>query len=276
MSIRHLEGIIRQVPTSDGDGVKIKRVPMFDQPLTDPFLMMDQISSDNPNDYIGGFPSHPHRGMETLTYLRHGSLEHQDHLGNKGMIHSGGAQWMSAGRGIIHSEMPAREMDELFGFQLWINLPAAQKMQPPQYRDVPASDIPVIRTDKALVKGVAGQWQVDGQPLTGALMNMAAEAGYLDVELAAGGQVTLASQAQQRVLVMLYGGQLDAHTQATAGHLLIYGMGETLVLSSEQGAKFIVLSGTPIKEKIVHYGPFVMNTYEEIEQAITDYNNGKF
>ena len=142
MNPRSLQHIIPSHASSDGDGVKIRRVAMFDQPLTDPFLMLDELSSDNPDDYIGGFPPHPHRGMETLTYLRHGSLEHRDHLGNRGLINSGGAQWMSAGRGIIHSEMPALDMQRLHGFQLWINLPAKDKMSAPKYRDVPAAEIP--------------------------------------------------------------------------------------------------------------------------------------
>lgn len=274
MSARSLIKIIRSHDTADGDGVRIKRLALFNEPLADPFLMLDQLSSDNPNDFIGGFPPHPHRGMETLTYLRQGSLEHQDHMGNRGMIHSGGAQWMSAARGVIHSEMPAREMQQLFGWQLWINLPAAQKMQDPDYRDVEANEIPVLKTAHATSKAIGGSWHIDQQPLSGPLSNLAAQAGYLDVELDAQGKITI-ENPQERVLVLVYQGQLDVHEQASERHLLIFGAGQSLELSSSNGAKFLVLAGTPIKEPVVHYGPFVMNSMEEIHQAIDDYNSGK-
>lgn len=275
MSTRSLVKIIRSHDTSDGDGVRIKRLALFNEPLTDPFLMLDQLSSDNPDDFIGGFPPHPHRGMETLTYLRHGSLEHRDHMGNKGMIHSGGAQWMSAARGVIHSEMPAREMQQLFGWQLWINLPAAEKMQDPDYRDVQASEMPVLNTEHAKVKAIGGSWQIDSQDLVGPLDNLAAQAGYLDVELNAGGSIRIDTK-QPRLIVLVYEGQLDISEHATERHLLIFDESGSLELSSSKGAKFLVLAGTPIKEPVAHYGPFVMNTMDEIHQAINDYNSGKF
>ena len=169
MTHSSVEKIIPSHPSSDGDGVKIRRVGLFNQPGADPFLMMDELLSDNPDDFIGGFPPHPHRGMETLTYLIHGSLEHQDHMGNKGLINSGGAQWMSAGRGVIHSEMPAREMKQLHGFQLWINLPAENKMQTPDYRDVSAEEIPQIAGDHWSAKLIAGDWDINGVTGTGPL-----------------------------------------------------------------------------------------------------------
>jgi len=276
MKIRELQTIIPSHPTSDGDGVKIRRVAMFDQPVTDPFLMIDELSSDNPDDFIGGFPPHPHRGMETLTYLRHGSLEHRDHTGNQGMIHSGGAQWMSAGRGIIHSEMPAREMQLLHGFQLWINLPAAEKMQPPEYRDVPAAEIPRINGKGWDIAVIAGTWSVENHEITGPLSDLAADAGYLDIGLDAGARLRLKTPETQRVIAFVYQGQLNTSPLAPEKPMLVFGEGDTLELQSLSDSKIILLRGTPIKEPVVHYGPFVMNSAEEIQQAIADYNSGNF
>lgn len=276
MSQRTLQHIIPSQPSSDGDGVKIRRVAMFNQPLTDPFLMLDELSSDNPDDYIGGFPPHPHRGMETLTYLRHGSLEHRDHLGNRGFINSGGAQWMSAGRGIIHSEMPALDMQRLHGFQLWINLPAKDKMSAPKYRDVPASEIPQLTLPHALVQVIAGAWSIDGQAVQGPLMDLAADAGYLDIQLQAGASLTITTPASQRVIALVYQGQLHTSPLAPEKSLLVFGQGDQLTLQAQSDCGLILLRGAPIGEPVAHYGPFVMNTFEEIEQAIADYNSGRF
>ena len=277
MNERQLQHIIPSHPTSDGDGVKIRRVALFDQPVADPFLMLDELSSDNPDDFIGGFPPHPHRGMETLTYLRHGSLEHRDHMGNRGMINSGGAQWMSAGRGVIHSEMPAREMQQLHGFQLWINIPAKDKMQAPKYRDVSAAEIPLITQSNGMqVRVIAGQWQIEGNNIQGPLTDLAAHAGYLDIELPAGSSLSLLTPAEQNVVAFVYQGQLQTQPLAPEKSLLVFGKGEQLILNARSDTKLLLLSGNTIGEKIVHYGPFVMNSIEEIEQAIQDYNAGRF
>lgn len=276
MKTRHLQHVIQSQPATDGAGVKIQRVAMFDQPLTDPFLMLDEFQSATESDYIAGFPSHPHRGMETLSYLLHGSLEHQDHLGNKGIIHSGGAQWMSAGRGIIHSEMPARELDKLHGFQLWINLAAAEKMQAPKYRDVDTSEIPELVLKGALVRAIAGHWHIEGQEIKGPLNDLSAETSILDIRLEAGSSLTINTKAHQRVLAKLYDGQLSTQPMAPEKSVLVFSDGDKLQLNTEHGASLLLLSGTPIKEEIVHYGPFVMNTRAEIEQAIADYNAGRF
>ncbi|WP_430459737.1 pirin family protein [Thalassolituus sp. LLYu03] len=276
MKIRELQSIIPSQATSDGDGVRIRRVAMFNQPVTDPFLMIDELSSDNPDDFIGGFPPHPHRGMETLTYLRHGSLEHRDHLGNRGMINSGGAQWMSAGRGIIHSEMPAREMKQLHGFQLWINLPAAEKMQAPKYRDVPASDIPKTCGNGWQASVIAGEWTIEGQATAGPLLDLAAGAAYLDLELEAGASVSIATPHDETVVALMYDGLLQTTPMAPAKSLLVFGKGDTLLLAAKTSTRAILLRGTPLREPVVHYGPFVMNTAEEIRQAIEDYNRGDF
>lgn len=277
MNERQLQHILPSHPTSDGDGVKIRRVALFDQPVADPFLMLDELSSDNPDDFIGGFPPHPHRGMETLTYLRHGSLEHRDHMGNRGMINSGGAQWMSAGRGVIHSEMPAREMQQLHGFQLWINIPAKDKMQAPKYRDVSAAEIPLITQSNGMqVRVIAGQWQIEGNSIQGPLTDLAAHAGYLDIELPAGSSLSLPTPAEQNVVAFVYQGQLQTQPLAPEKSLLVFGKGEQLILNAQSDTKLLLLSGNTIGEKIVHYGPFVMNSIEEIEQAIQDYNAGRF
>ena len=277
MNERQLQHIIPSHPTSDGDGVKIRRVALFDQPVADPFLMLDELSSDIPDDFIGGFPPHPHRGMETLTYLRHGSLEHRDHMGNRGMINSGGAQWMSAGRGVIHSEMPAREMQQLHGFQLWINIPAKDKMQAPKYRDVSVAEIPLITQSNGMqVRVIAGQWQIEGNNIQGPLTDLAAHAGYLDIELPAGSSLSLPTPAEQNVVAFVYQGQLQTQPLAPEKSLLVFGKGEQLILNAQSDTKLLLLSGNTIGEKIVHYGPFVMNSIEEIEQAIQDYNAGRF
>ncbi|PIQ41910.1 MAG: nuclease PIN [Thalassolituus sp. CG17_big_fil_post_rev_8_21_14_2_50_53_8] len=277
MNERQLQHIIPSHPTSDGDGVKIRRVALFDQPVADPFLMLDELSSDNPDDFIGGFPPHPHRGMETLTYLRHGSLEHRDHMGNRGMINSGGAQWMSAGRGVIHSEMPAREMQQLHGFQLWINIPAKDKMQAPKYRDVSVAEIPLITQSNGMqVRVIAGQWQIEGNNIQGPLTDLAAHAGYLDIELPAGSSLSLPTPAEQNVVAFVYQGQLQTQPLAPEKSLLVFDKGEQLILNAQSDTKLLLLSGNTIGEKIVHYGPFVMNSIEEIEQAIQDYNAGRF
>lgn len=273
-----VQRVIRSHPSSDGDGVKIRRVALFNETVSDPFLMIDELRSDNPKDYIGGFPPHPHRGMETLTYLRQGGLEHRDHLGNRGMIHSGGAQWMSAGRGIIHSEMPSREADGLHGFQLWINLPAVNKMQAPDYRDVPATEIPIVQTGDVTVKAIAGSWTLNGKAVEGALMNMAAKAGILDVELPAGSNIAISAPSGHSLMAFVYDGELDLESAVAPKSLVVFATGENsdCTLTSSKGAHLLLLAGLPIKEKIVHYGPFVMNTVAEIEQAIEDYNRGRF
>jgi redox-sensitive bicupin YhaK (pirin superfamily) len=278
MTQRSLENIIRSYPSSDGDGVKIRRLALFNQRDADPFLMLDELVSDDEADYMGGFPPHPHRGMETLTYLRKGALIHKDHMGNRGEIRSGGAQWMSAGRGIIHSEMPELDQGGLHGFQLWINLPAKDKMSAPDYRDVPQSEIPVVTLDNGgEVRVLAGDWQIENKQVTGPLDKLAANASYLDVTLPEGSELTLPVASGKRAVVYVYKGELVTGQTLPEKPLLIYSThGEELVLRAESNANLLVLTGTPILEPVAHYGPFVMNTQEEIEQAIKDYNSGQF
>ena len=278
MTQRTLENIIRSYPSSDGDGVKIRRLALFNQRDADPFLMLDELVSDDEADYMGGFPPHPHRGMETLTYLRKGALIHKDHMGNRGEIRSGGAQWMSAGRGIIHSEMPELDQGGLHGFQLWINLPAKDKMSAPDYRDVPQSEIPVVALNTGgEVRVLAGDWYIEDQQVEGPLDKLAANASYLDVSLTQGEILTLPVTSGKRAIVYVYKGQLATGQSLTEKPLLIYStQGEELVFKAESDANFLVLTGDPILEPVAHYGPFVMNTHEEIEQAIKDYNSGQF
>lgn len=279
MTEKTLQTLLPSHPTSDGDGVKIRRVGLFDQPAADPFLMLDELVSDDEADYIGGFPPHPHRGMETLTYLIKGALKHRDHLGNKGEIRSGGAQWMSAGKGIIHSEMPELDMGGLHGFQLWINLPASEKMLPPKYRDVPAPQIPILELEqkRGQVAAIAGRWIIDGQGINGPLDDLAAHAGYLDISLNAGASLILPVPEGQRCLVYVFQGQLEQRPLAPAQTLFVFSTdGDSLTLNAQTDSRMLMLTGTPIKEPVVHYGPFVMNTHEEIEQAIRDYQSGSF
>lgn len=268
--------------SADGAGVRIQRVAGFQSPDFSPFLMLDEIRSENADDYIAGFPPHPHRGIETLTYMLNGEFEHRDHLGNRGAVSSGGAQWMRAGRGIVHSEMPAQAEDGqgggMHGFQLWINMAAADKMGDPTWRDIQAREMPELALDNAgsLIRLIAGQWHIGGEDRQGPLTEAAAEAAVGDIRLAADAEVTLPIPADHSVLVFVYGGALETERGTIKrGNMLLYGDGETLQLRAHnEGAGLLCLHGRPLREPIAHYGPFVMNSREEIEQALRDYNNG--
>ena len=278
MTQRTLQAVIRSYPSSDGDGVKIRRLALFNQRLADPFLMLDELVSDDEKDYMGGFPPHPHRGMETLTYLRKGALLHRDHLGNRGEIRSGGAQWMSAGKGIIHSEMPERDMGGLHGFQLWINLPAKDKMSAPKYRDVPKGEIPVISLNDGITATViAGDWRLGTEDVSGPLNDLAADASYADLYLPAGTSLNIPIAEGLRPVAYVYDGEIDCGQSVQPKSLLVYSTtGTELQLSAVTDTRVLLLTGRPIQEPVAHYGPFVMNTMEEIEQAIQDYNSGQF
>ena len=260
--------------TSDGAGVKIKRIagPHLNTHL-DPYLMLDELRSDDPDDYIAGFPPHPHRGFETITYMRQGSFSHKDHMGNEGLINPGGVQWMTAGRGVIHSEMPAQQDGAFHGFQIWLNLPADEKMKPAAWQDIQSDRV----TKKKLGNGaslsiIAGNITVAGQSLEGPLLGPTTEPVLVDVFLPAGEAVELELPHDHQVIVYLYDGGLESKNAPGA---LFYNTGDTLSLTaSEEGLGALVLGGTPLKEPIAQHGPFVMNTLEEIEQAITDYQAG--
>lgn len=279
---RTLQRIIESVPASDGAGVKLRRSLGRGQGTrVDPFLMLDEFSSENPDDYIAGFPAHPHRGFETVTYLIDGHMLHEDHLGNRGDLKNGGVQWMTAGRGIIHSEMPQQEEGRMRGFQLWINLPSREKMKPAGYRDIQSPEIPVTTLpDGGRVKVIAGTLQSGEISVAGPIQGGATEPLYLDVQLPEGARFTQAVENGHQAFIYVFEGNVKIGRE---GRLLkthnagVLSEGDLIEVAAEAGdARFLVLAGKPLREPIAQYGPFVMNTHEEIEQAITDYQNGKF
>ncbi|WP_199775508.1 pirin family protein [Microbulbifer pacificus] len=284
--VRPAVRVVAGHPSADGAGVKIHRVAGFQSQDFSPFLMVDEIRSENPDDYIAGFPPHPHRGIETLTYMLSGEFEHQDHLGNRGAIRQGGAQWMRAGRGIIHSEMPHQPKDGgavgMHGFQLWINMAAKDKLSKPDWRDIQPEQVREIPLDGhgSLARLLAGEWQVNGETERAPLLDAAAHASVADIRLAPGAQINLPLPEEHSVLVYIYRGALDSGRGVVdRGNLVLFGAGESLQLRApenapEAGTGMLVLHGKPLNEPVAHYGPFVMNTREEIEQAVRDYNNG--
>jgi redox-sensitive bicupin YhaK (pirin superfamily) len=275
MTTRTLQQVIDSMPTSDGAGVKLRR-SIGAQPglRLDPFLMLDEFSSDNADDYLAGFPSHPHRGFETVTYMLDGHMRHEDHMGNRGDLGPGDVQWMTAARGIIHSEMPQQEEGRMRGFQLWINLPAREKMKPAGYRDIPAAQIPVVVLDGGgSVKVIAGE--VNG--VAGPVAGITTEPVYLDVVLPPGAGFRHALPATHNAFVYAYEGSLkigDRDVRRHAAGVLSTGDGFEAQAGTD-GARFILLAGKPLREPVVQYGPFVMNTREEIEQTLADYRDGK-
>jgi redox-sensitive bicupin YhaK (pirin superfamily) len=281
---RTLERIIESLPTSDGAGVKLRRSlgqQAHDSARLDPFLMLDEFYSDNPDDYLAGFPPHPHRGFETVTYMLEGRMEHQDHLGNTGNVGPGGVQWMIAGRGVIHSEMPQQSEGGMRGFQLWLNLPAAEKMTPADYRDIPGEAIPEVRIDGGLLRVIAGRFELDGRAIEGAVDAAfgpkTTEPVYLDVRLDADASLTLPVKAGHSAFVYLYDGAVDIAGDAlphrAAGML---GEGDHVELrAGPEGGRLLLIAGRPIGEPVAQYGPFVMNTREELERAISDYRGGR-
>ena len=275
-SYRRIERLFHSHPSQDGDGVQIQRVHRFDGEL-DPFLMLDELGSEQPDEQIGGFPPHPHRGIQTLTYIVHGGISHKDHLGHHSTIHAGGAQWMHTGRGIIHSEMPQTDAQGLRGFQLWLNLPAREKMSEPSYRDVRQEEMPQLAVNNTTLTAIGGHWTTpSGESVTGPLDSLAGNSAVAHIELEAGGELTLAT-ASTTLAVYVYAGNLQIDAQPVApGQLAKLSPGELLALSSSSGARCLVLAGTPHGEPIAHYGPFVMNHMDEIDQALRDYRNGTF
>ncbi len=281
MSDRSLNHVIPGVETSDGAGVRLRR-SIGSAPGTrlDPFLMLDEFGTDNPDDYIAGFPPHPHRGFETVTYMLNGHMRHEDHLGNVGELTEGGVQWMTAGRGVVHSEMPQQREGRMRGFQLWINLPAAEKMKPAAYRDLPAAEIPTARLSGARVKVIAGQVDGDDGTTHGPIRGLTTEPIFLDVELAAGRIFECPLPAGHNAFVYAWEGSVTVGAGADARPLPARSAGiltdgeRVRIESTGDVARFILLAGRPIGEPVAQYGPFVMNTREEIEQAVADYRSG--
>lgn len=281
---RELKLTIPSLSTSDGAGVKLKRSlgqRAVDALRLDPFLMLDEFYSDNPDDYLAGFPPHPHRGFETVTYMLDGRMQHTDHLGNTGDLGPGGVQWMTAGRGVIHSEMPQQREGRMRGFQLWINLPAAEKMKPADYRDIPAESIPKLELAGAVLRMIAGRIALEGREASGAVNaepgTMATDPIYLDIHLEPGAELVLPLPETHNAFVYPYEGELEVNGQALAKQAVgILGEGEAVTLrAAEAGTRLLLLAGRPIGEPVAQYGPFVMNTRAELEQAMADYRNGR-
>ena len=276
MKGREIQQILPARSSRDGDGVRIQRVVGQRQHDLDPFLMVDEIRSDDQADYVGGFPAHPHRGIETLTYMLSGGFVHQDNFGHRAELRNGGAQWMSTGSGIIHSEMPLIHEGLLHGFQLWINLPAVQKMKAPEYRQATAEELPAVALrNGGSARVFGGSWLLEGTTVSSPLASMAAAARTLDLQLPAGTQLTLDLPTADTLLAYVYDGSLAAGLLIQQGQLARFSQGEQVTLTAgKQGVRLLLLAGTPLGEPIVQHGPFVMNTEAEIHQAIADYRNG--
>jgi len=272
---RMLKQKIKAQPSRDGDGVKISRIAgQALSPLLDPFLMIDEIESESANDYIGGFPEHPHRGFETITYMKAGRMRHRDHMGNEGVIGPGDVQWMTAGRGVLHSEMPEQEEGLMHGFQLWLNLPAAEKLKPAAYRDIRASEVSYHRDARGNeFRVVAGCLEINELTLTGPLPALSTNPFMMDLLVAANEEVELKLPGYEQVLVLVYKG--SAHPLACK-ELGFFDAGETLRLTAtSEGCEALVLAGKALREPIAQYGPFVMNHMHEIEQAVRDFQSGR-
>ena len=279
MTLRSLKQIIPALETSDGAGVRIKRSIGQQQNIRlDPFLMLDEFGSAEAADYIAGFPSHPHRGFETVTYMIEGHMLHEDHLGNRGDLRNGGVQWMTAGRGIIHSEMPQQEEGVMRGFQLWLNLPAAEKMTEAGYRDIQPEEIPEIVFEGGKVKLIAGNMEIEGQLHEGSLADRSTQPIYADIHLESGASVTLPVPEGHNAMLYLYEGTaslVDNALQRSAANILGDNGDRIALTAGESGARLLLIAGKPLGEPVVQYGPFVMNTQEEIEQTLRDYRDGR-
>lgn len=263
-------------PTEEGAGVRLKRAFGEVDPRLDPFLMLDDFSSEDPRDYLAGFPKHPHRGMETVTYVLSGHVDHEDSLGNRGTIGPGDVQWMTAGSGIIHGEMPRPAQDRLQGLQLWINLPRESKMMPPRYRDVRAGDIPVVAPAEGVeVRVIAGQLG----DAVGPVRDLMVEVEYLDVSLAPGRELRHAVAPGRNAFAYVLDGSAAFGAADTAERqtLVVFGEGEEVAArAGKDGARFILASGRPLREPVAWRGPVVMSTEEELRAAFREIQEGTF
>ena len=281
MAVRRVQRIAIGQETSDGAGVRLRRTlgtPQLDH--VDPFLLLDEFKSAEGSDYAAGFPDHPHRGFETVTYMLAGAMEHFDHSGNRGYLVPGSVQWMTAGRGIIHSEMPKQKDGLMWGFQLWVNLPAAHKMDPPRYQDIPPGEIPERETGGARVRVIAGE--SGGVP--GPVRGIVTEPLYLDVTVPARQRFEHPVPAGHNAVVYVFegSGELggeggEAGRRLEAGRLAVLGEGDTLAAAAaDEGMRFLLIAARPIGEPIARYGPFVMNTRDEVMRAVRDFQEGRF
>jgi len=300
-SPRHALSVSDGLPTADGAGVKLMRlIGTPRQPPLDPFLMLDAFGTDQPQDYIAGFPSHPHRGFETVTYMLAGRMRHRDSRGGEGLLVPGSVQWMTAGRGIVHSEMPEQVEGEMRGFQLWVNLPAKDKMQPPRYQDIAPEHLPVVQLDAAgsalavahgaaapqvLAEGaVAAAKVVAGRfaGVEGPVQAVATEPLFLDLRLRAGAMVTVPLPLTHGAFVHVFEGALllpasGGSARVLPGQLAVLSDGDAITLKAEgDGARLLLVAGRPLNEPVAWHGPFVMNTDAEIREAIADFRAGRF
>ena len=268
--------IIDPIPASDGAGVKLKRSIGIEPNYFDPFLMLDEFGSENKNDYIGGFPPHPHRGIETVTYMLAGEFEHKDSTGSKGRMKAGDVQWMKTGSGIIHSEMPAMSGGKLHGFQLWINMPAKLKMSKPDYIYIDAKKIKIHKDENKKIKIIAGTYN----KVEGFIKEHNIEPIYFDIELKKNKEFNYKLPSTHNSFLYLIEGEIKIgqkdHAKLDKPTLILLTKGEKLYISSSTKTKFLLISGKPIGEPIARGGPFVMNTKNEILEAVNDYHNGTF
>ena len=269
---RNISHLIEGIATQDGAGVNLTRIigsPELN--MLDPFLLLDEFGSENPNDYIAGFPPHPHRGFETITYMLNGKFTHKDSAGNEGHLSDGGVQWMTAGKGVVHSEMPEQSEGLMRGFQLWLNLPKEKKMIDPSYHDIQADKIPSVLLENAKVKVISGKFQSTkgpGRPHTGVL--------YLDVHLNEASGISIPINENWNAFIYVYEGEIESNLSVPKGNLAVLdtdGIFECRSISSD--TKFILAAGEPINEPVARGGPFVMNTKGEVLKAFDDYQSGK-
>lgn len=274
---RSVERLIRGVPTTDGAGVKLTRVLTQDlQRRLDPFLMLDAFGTDNADDYIQGFPDHPHRGFETVTYMIAGQMRHRDSYGNEGLLKDGGVQWMTAGRGVIHSELPEQTQGRMEGFQLWLNLASKDKMIDPWYRDIQSPDIPEFSNTNVTVRIIAGS----SHGIPGAIQRVVTQPLYLDIHFDRAGEFTQSIPADANAFIYVYRGQVRVGdtivAEQTMGLLENNPDSDGLILHAEGPAKVLLIAGKPLNEPIAQHGPFVMNNRQQIIQAFEDFQAGLF
>jgi hypothetical protein len=274
---RQVERLAAGMATSDGAGVKLTRVlTQALQRRLDPFLMLDAFGTDNPDDYIGGFPDHPHRGFETVTYMIAGRMRHRDSAGHEGLLQNGGVQWMTAGRGVIHSELPEQEAGRMEGFQLWLNLPARDKMIEPWYRDIQGAEVPEFTTAEGVtVRVIAGA----SHGVAGAMQRAQTEPLYLDLHFPAGSRFEQALPPGHNAFVYVYRGALEVGATAVPAQRMAIlkndATADGVVLEAKEATRALLIAGRPLNEPIAQYGPFVMNTNDEIYQAVEDFRAGR-
>ncbi|MAK54633.1 MAG: hypothetical protein CML17_02070 [Pusillimonas sp.] len=274
---REVERLVAGQPTSDGAGVRLTRVITQNlQKRLDPYLMLDAFGSDNPDDYIAGFPNHPHRGFETITYMIAGRMRHNDSRGNEGILQNGGVQWMTAGRGIIHSELPEQEEGAMEGFQLWLNLPAKEKMGEPAYKDIQNDDIAEIQTNNNVkARVIAGT----SHGVSGAIQHSITQPLYLDIHFLGAGSFRQSLKPQHNAFLFVYRGTVSINGKTVPlKHMAILKNSEQadgIIIEADAAAKIILIAGQPLNEPIAQYGPFVMNTQQEIIEAVTDFQEGR-